>query len=165
MAITKEEWEAIAAELSRPHGRVELKCGEHIVSFQVELTKVLKYSIHTYVDGFWRGEWMDGKSEIGQEFFRRKECFARTPKEREAFIKAMGGSRCPKKYRDIANAKFVMHTYAWPSVTPLRQHYKKHHPDAEVIRIGYEPIEDDGTPLSGLKHTLSKLGLYEEDAS
>lgn len=165
MAISKEQWAEITAQLSHPHGKVELKCGEHTVLFRVEPARGLKYEITTYVNGEWRGEWMHPDSEMGQKFLHAKKFFAHSAKMRAALIKLHGGARCSKANRAEAEKKLVIHSVSWPSVTPLRQHYKKHHPDAEVIRIGYEPIEDDGTPLSGLKNTLSSMGLYEKEAS
>lgn len=165
MAISKEQWAAISEELSHPHGKVELKCGDDTVLFRVEPAKGLKHVITTYVNGEWRGEWMHPTSEVGRKFLNARKFFAHSAKMRAALIKVHGGARCSKANRADIEKKLVIHSVSWPSVTPLRQHYKKLHPDAEVIRIGYAPVEEDGTPLTGLKNTLSKMGLYEEEAS
>jgi hypothetical protein len=163
MAINKEQWKEITAQLSRHYGRVELKCGARSVIFRVEQVKGLKLGIITYVDGEWRGEWLREESEIGKLFLCRREQFAHGPKARAAYIKAMGGSRCPKKHRALAEVKIAFHDVMWPSPAALRRHYSKIHPDAELVSVGYMPKDLDGSPMEKLKNTLASMGLYQPD--
>jgi hypothetical protein len=163
MAITKAQWKEIAEQLSHPYGRVELKCGDRSVVLRVERTKALKYSIITYVDGEWRGEWLREESEIGKLFLYRRERYAHSLKAREAYIKAMGGKRCSKAHREIAEVKYAFHDIAWPSATPLRRHYTKKHPDAELIRLGHpsDGLSSNVNVENALGSSISSDGIDE----
>lgn len=83
--------------------------------------------------------------------------------KRADYIKAMGGKRCPKKYRDIAEKKYAYHDVLWSSPTALRRHYSELHPNAELLLIGYKPRESTNYPLDHLKNSLTAMGLYNDE--
>lgn len=73
MALTKDQWEQIEAQLSSIMGRVELICDGYKISAVIERIK-MTLVVAVYVDGYIRGEWVFNKdgSEIPLKFHQEK---------------------------------------------------------------------------------------------
>jgi hypothetical protein len=138
MGITKEQWKAIEDELSHPYGCCVLMCDGYRLSLEVRCVSRLRYGIHAFVNGVWKGEWvMNAECEETRRFMCPESRFVHTPKMRASLVKIYGGKRCPRdKLADI-NKKLTLYTPIWPSVTLLRRHLVKHNTSIELVRIGY----------------------------
>ncbi|MDD3276982.1 MAG: hypothetical protein PHP93_08040, partial [Kiritimatiellales bacterium] len=86
MKITKEQRAACAATLSGPWGRVKLLCDGYEVVLTVECYKPLKYRVMTYVNGFFKGEWISAEKTYPEQKFLRKSV---RPVYSAAFIRKM----------------------------------------------------------------------------
>lgn len=94
MKLTKEQKEELARELSTPWGHVRLNCDGTRVSLAVERYKGLSYRVMTYVEGFFKGEWMfvkSGASPAPEAKFLRKSVRPNvSPAKRAKLEKALG---------------------------------------------------------------------------
>ncbi|MBC7857991.1 MAG: hypothetical protein H7Z39_04265 [Burkholderiaceae bacterium] len=89
--LTKEQKDALAAELAMPWGRVALRCDGYEVSLVVERDKGLTYRVMTYVNGFFKGAWTKPKSEAPESKFLRKSVRPNcSPAKRKQMEKALG---------------------------------------------------------------------------
>jgi hypothetical protein len=141
MAITKQQWANIDKELSHPYGSVDLLCDGYRVSLRVERTAKLKYSIITYVNGVWRGDWTKGDAEEAKRFLRPVARYLHTEKYRKEVIQIYGGKRCKKADLERINKKITLWHVEWSSVTALRRHFEKNNISLEVVRIGQASVQ------------------------
>lgn len=137
MMITKEQWEEVENELSRPWGTVEMLIDGFKVSLRVERVKSLKYTIMTYVNGQFCGKWMNDDSDEGKRFFYPKSTFAYDTKHREELIKLYGGKRCPKAKIEEFNKKFIIKMPNWGNVKTMRRHFEKNNQSLELVKVGF----------------------------
>jgi hypothetical protein len=73
MKLTKEQKDELAQKLTSPWGRVELICDGYTVTLNVERYKALNFRIITYVNGQFKGEWINSKQSFPEQKFLRKE--------------------------------------------------------------------------------------------
>lgn len=75
MKLTKEQRADLVEKLSSPWGSASLVCDGHRVTLQVQREggNAIKYRVMTYVDGYFKGEWMNG--EAPEAKFLRKQVY------------------------------------------------------------------------------------------
>ncbi len=72
MKLTKEQKAKLVERLGHPWGSVSLVCDGDKVTLTVLPAKGLKFHIATYVNGWFRGEWMRSDSEAREQRYLRK---------------------------------------------------------------------------------------------
>lgn len=135
--ISKEEWEKIESMLTGAFGRVELSVDGFQVVLQIERVKNLKFGIVPYVNGEFRGSWLDTDNEIGKRFYRPVSRFLHTAKFRADLIKIYGGKRCPKSELDKINKKITFRDPVWTCPKKMRCHFVKSNKELALVKIGY----------------------------
>lgn len=97
MKLSKEQREKAIADLSHPWGNVVLMCDGYRVTLAVVLAKGMTYRVMTYVNGFFKGEWMFPKNECPEAKFLRKVVrLVCSPKHKQEMEKIMGKRRVAK---------------------------------------------------------------------
>lgn len=90
MKLSKEQKDQAIAKLSRPWGRVDLLCDGYQIALSVERSKGITYRVMTYINGFFKGEWMFAKDECPEQKFMRKSvrpaCSAKHKQEMEKLL-------------------------------------------------------------------------------
>lgn len=94
MKLSKEQKEALARELMTPWGRIELECDGYLVALRVERAKGMTYRVVTYVNGFFKGEWIctkGGAAPVPETKFLRKSVRPNiSPVKRKKLEKTLG---------------------------------------------------------------------------
>lgn len=72
MKLTKEQKGELIKELSLPWGRVGLRCDGDAIVLAVRQVKPLKFEIHTYINGWFKGEWMRADKPVREQRYLRK---------------------------------------------------------------------------------------------
>ncbi|MCW3479714.1 hypothetical protein OL229_09085 [Neisseriaceae bacterium JH1-16] len=72
MTLTTEQKQELINKLSTPWGSVHLLCDGSRIDLVVEPCKGLKYRVTTYVNGHWKGEWIDGSKSFPEQKFLNK---------------------------------------------------------------------------------------------
>ena len=72
MKLSKQEKDELIGKLSIPWGRQELLCDGFRITLQVERTSALNFRVMTYVNGVFKGLWIDEKNECPESKFLRK---------------------------------------------------------------------------------------------
>lgn len=72
MKLTREEKDLLAQKLSSPFGSVNLLCDGHKITLAVERSKGMTYRVMTYVDGYFKGVWMNPENNAPESKFLRK---------------------------------------------------------------------------------------------
>jgi hypothetical protein len=136
MAFTKEQWQVLEVQLSHPFGRIKLKCDGYEIEAIVERGKGLKLVIMVYIDGWFKGEWMDGKDERCLKFYREKRSYLYSSKTR-AKAKEMLCKRIPKDMREhyqrLNDKSFTWYTPYWPSANMFFRHIRKTCKEIELM--------------------------------
>ncbi len=139
---TAEQWEKIEAQLSNPFGKVELICDGYSIVATPRRVSPLKYEIMVYVDGFIRGEWIKGESEIPLKFHREQKRLVASKGMRAWYEKASKSRHFTKAEKEefAANAKKTLSlwTPGWTNAKSFIRHIKKTCQSIEVVTIGYE---------------------------
>jgi hypothetical protein len=91
MKLSKEQKEAVVADLSQLFGRATLRCDGYEVTLTVERFKGFKYRVMTYVNGSFNGKWCSPSSEAPESKFLRKQVQPTiSPAKRLKLEKALG---------------------------------------------------------------------------
>lgn len=141
MAVSKEQWAEIEAQLGRFMGCVELMCDGYKISAEVERNK-MTLVVSVYVDGYIRGEWIfnKGGSEIPLKFHQEKKRFVFGAKYRALLTKQSKSKFFSKDERDKAAAdakKTGSHWWPhWPNAKAFCRHIRKTCTSIEVVKIG-----------------------------
>jgi hypothetical protein len=72
MKLTKEQKEELIKTLSFPWGNVGLLCDGDKITLSVRQVKPLKFEIHMYVNGWFKGEWMQANKPVREQRYLRK---------------------------------------------------------------------------------------------
>lgn len=142
MAVSKEQWVEIEAQLSRIMGRVELVCDGYKITASIERDK-MKLVVTVYVDGYIKGEWIFNKegSEIPLKFHQEKKRFVFGAKYRALLAKQSKSKYFSKDERDKSAAdsiKTCSHYWPhWSNAKAFCRHIRKTCTTIEVVKIGY----------------------------
>jgi hypothetical protein len=116
MSFSKEQWQVIEEQLSFPYSQVKLKCDGYEVSAMVKKIKGLKFCVTVYVDGVYKGEWMDGKHEGPLKFHCKKRRYFLNGKRRQDCIRELS-----KRGTPAASKKCIKN--GWISITNTGCHF------------------------------------------
>lgn len=137
MSLSKEQWQVIEKQLSFPYSKVKLKCDEYEVSAVVEKIKGLKFCVTVYVDGVYRGEWMDGKHEQPLKFHRKMRRYFLNGKKRQYCIRELSKRGIPaaskKMYRKWLDQYHEYWVPFFPSARSFCRHIQKTCTNIELI--------------------------------
>ena len=128
--MTKEDWNKVKERWSNPYGCIKFKCDGYDVSLQAVIHK-LKLVHLVYINGWLKGEWMNGDCEEGRRFYRVKECFLHSAKDRAAAKKHLGKSAY-KRYN--YDKKFKSHHSDWSSFASFKKHLIANNKEIELIQ-------------------------------
>lgn len=129
--LDKDTKDRLIADLSYPYGRVELMCDGFKVALSVERAKKLNYRVMVYVDGCFKGEWLNPtKTFPEQKFYNRTESFLYTPKQRQMMLKdapvfGRKGSKERTDWEARANVKLTTIDSTFPSGRAAINHLLK----------------------------------------
>lgn len=141
MTISKEQWNQIEAELSRPFGNVDLVCDGYRVYATVGQVRILKYAVVVYVDGCIKGEWIKGEDERARKFYHEIKRFlypAKARAEAKVRAKTRGTSADLKEvFTHVAARQMSTWTPFWSNPRALCRHLRKTCASVEVVKIGY----------------------------
>ncbi|MEW5905123.1 MAG: hypothetical protein AB1722_12370 [Pseudomonadota bacterium] len=142
MAITKEQWEQIEANLSGVFGFVELVCDGYKINAQVQQDK-MKLVVSVYVDGIMKGEWIfnAANSEIPRKFHCEKKRPACGTIMRAWYLEQSKSRTWSKQERAdyAAKAKETTSTWLpyWTSAKAFCRHIRKTCTSIEIVKIGH----------------------------
>ncbi len=114
--LTKEQRAELAAKLDFPWGDVRLICDGHSVTLQVQrdACTAIRYSVMTYVDGYFKGEWMKGEAPEAK-FLRKQVRPLFSPAHRKAIEKIVGKRRFASQEYDNYRKTSTNYMPYWPN--------------------------------------------------
>lgn len=141
MAITKEQWAEIEAQLTGTLGRVELLCDGYRVNASIEYSK-MKLFVAVYVNGEIRGQWMHGEHEIPRKFHQEKKRFINSTKMRAWYTTQSKSDKLwtkeeRAKYAAQANKTLSHWMPWWTNAKAFCRHIRKTCTSIEIVKIGY----------------------------
>lgn len=91
MKLTREQKDRLAQTLTSPFGGVKLLCDGYQITLVVERFKGMRYRVMTYVDGHFKGEWVDPDNNAPESKFLHKMVIpACSPSRKREVEKALG---------------------------------------------------------------------------
>jgi hypothetical protein len=112
MKLTKEQKADLIENLSHPWGGVVLLCDGDEVALRVQPAKGLRYHVATYVNGWFRGEWMRADKPVReQRYLRKVEHSVFSPVKRAKAEKELGKRFVKKHMSD----KYTLYHGTWPN--------------------------------------------------
>ena len=128
--MNKDDWQKVHDWWgSNFYSYINLSVDDHKVSLQNIINKKnMTVEVVVYVDGVFKGEWTDKKSEIGNRFLRpvKKSCYSE--KELKERAKAFG------KRHDMAQQKyFEYNDPTWKSFASFKKHLTQHNKEIKLI--------------------------------
>lgn len=99
--ITKEQWAEIEKKLTGLFVSLTFQLGDFKVTVQKERYKENRYCLVVYIDGIWRGTWMEPDNDekygpVVKQVWRRRT-FALYPPKRKAELEKRIGKRQARK--------------------------------------------------------------------
>lgn len=141
MTITKEQWQGIETQLSGDFGRVKLRADGYEIAASIERLKPLKFCIAVYVDGYIKGEWMNGKDDRDLKFYHEKRGFVFSVKSRNDAKKKLLDRRLDKRirafYQNMVEGCYSVWEPYWTNPAAFCRHIRKSCTSIELIKIGY----------------------------
>jgi len=121
--MTKDEWLQVQDKLSHPWGSVKLTVDSYALTLQVRQIKPLKYTIMVYVDGEFKGEWMNGEADQAKRFLRPVKSYLYSPAKQKALLKGLSKAQAKIRAEFLCFDKTWCHYEPlWPSFGPLKRH-------------------------------------------
>ncbi|MCM2318088.1 MAG: hypothetical protein NDI93_02025 [Pseudomonas sp.] len=119
------DWDALKAQMDSSWGEMKLQCDQYEVVLQQQVSsKSRSWSTAVYVDGFFKGAWMEASKdgqplhEEARRFYRKVSKSLHTRKEIEGWRKAFGKREAAK----MEARKFVLFHPNWKSFNSLKKH-------------------------------------------
>lgn len=141
MTITKDQWADIERQLSGFLGRVELRCDGYEVVAAVKPVASLQMGIVVYVNGWIRGQWMNGETEEPRKFHREIKRYVWSAKSRAEAAKKMKSRHVSAELREIYRRRTTasVSTWApyWTNAKAFANRLRKTCTDISVVKIGY----------------------------
>lgn len=114
MKLTQEQKKKLIEQLSIPYGAVALRCDGYEIKLRVEAVKKLTYRVVTYVNGEWKGVWIDASRPCPeQKFLNKTERPFATPTQKAKAEKLFGKRAVAKD--PFYTKKLVSYDISWPS--------------------------------------------------
>lgn len=136
---TKEQWAAVEAELSSVFGSVEFRADGYTVRALVKPISPLKCGIAIYIDGWLRGEWVNGEAPEARKFLQEKKRYLHSAKAREEAKKQLR-KRLPGElkqlWRDTAEATISYWWPYWTSPKAMTRQWRETCTSIEIIKVG-----------------------------
>jgi hypothetical protein len=98
MKLTKEQRAELADELALPWGRVYLQCDGDKIALLVRQVRPLKFEVHMYINGWFKGEWMQADKPVREQRYLRKSVRQMYSAAVKAKAEKEAGKRFVKKY-------------------------------------------------------------------
>ena len=136
--MTKDEWLQVKNRLSHPWGSVTLMVDGYTLMLRVEQAKALKFEIMPYVNGEFKGTWMQKDSEEGKRFLRPVTIAAHKPAEKARLVKGMSKKMIKAIFGDRLDATFTVFLWGWPTFGPLQRHLIANNQVIELV--GDKPL-------------------------
>lgn len=119
--MTPAEWDRVESALGTIYGRgVMLDCDGYKLTLQVVPLKPLRWGIHIFVDGEFKGAWCSARnpSEEQRRFCRRID----RPLHSATDLAQVKRLFSAKQVRDMKAARFTYYAGLWPTFAPLKRH-------------------------------------------
>ena len=147
MSLTKAQWASIKDTLSVPWGVVKLDVDGYKVSLYVKRVKPLKYEIFPYVNGEFKGVWLNGDCEESKRFMRPMHVSLFKPSEKKAVLKHVSKKVAKEFYGDL-DKKFTVYQWGWANFDSMRRHLIANN---TVIELAQDEVQrGDESPPSSL---------------
>ena len=114
--LTKEQRAELAAKLASPWGDVRLVCDGRRITLQVqrEACTAIRYCVMTYIDGYFKGEWMKGEAPEAR-FLCKQVRPVFSPARRKAIEKIVGKRRFASQEYDGYRKTLTHYVPYWSS--------------------------------------------------
>lgn len=129
--LTNEQKALIEKRLASPYGRVEFLIDGFKVTAIVEPYKVRRWTVVVYVDGFWKGTFLEVGCDMQKRFYRLVKVSLFKPKEKAELIKKFG-KRKADEYFGLNKASH----YAvpdWTNVKAMLRHFEANNESVQWI--------------------------------
>lgn len=132
--MTKDEWLQVQDKLSHPWGSVKLMVDGYALTLQVQQIKPLKYVVTVFVNGVYKGEWMNGEADEAKRFCRPVKKSVWSPAKKKAVLKGLSKAEAKRavEYLDL-NKTWTHWDVWWPSFGPLKRHLILNNKSIEIV--------------------------------
>lgn len=129
--LTKEQKSLILSELNYPYGKVKLQCDNDIITLTVEQTKPLKFEICVYVNGSFKGIWLNPDEQHPEQkyLYVRTKCFLKED-QKKFYLKKIGKKGLDEK---IKEATYTLYYAFFPNAKMAISHLCKVCENIEII--------------------------------
>lgn len=125
--MTPEDWKYMDEQLRTLFGSVALQCDGYEVSFRLQQFGQFKNAIFFWVNGAFRGEWLNKDCEERRRFCRASTKHLFSEKERKQ-LKRCGSENWDKAY--------TQYHWDWTSFRALKRHLIANNKSITLIREG-----------------------------
>lgn len=142
MKLTKEQKAELQQKLSYPWGRVNLLCDGDRITLAVVQGKALKFFVVTYINGWFRGEWMLADKPAREQRYLRKVVRPFWSAAKRAQLEKELGKRWVKKH---CSKTYTYFDAKWSSGKAAIAHLSKVCESVEIDRDGELEVSVDKT--------------------
>lgn len=133
--MKKEDWAYVEEVLSGVYRSIKLRVDGAVVTFQRTLVRKNQIGICTYVDGWFKGIWLNPADNHPEtQYLRPYSRLMYSAKTRNS-MKALSKKRLKEMELD-PNARHSYVSFYWHSVSSIRKHYEKTFKSIELILPG-----------------------------
>jgi len=136
MPLSKPQWEVIEKSLAYPFGAVNLRCDGYEIAAHVQQSK-MKLFVMVYVDGEFKGAWLDGKDDRCIKFCQKKIKHILNSSEKKKALEASRMRSLSKEdramFKEAAEKNFEYWVPYWTSPKAFCRHIRKTCKSIEII--------------------------------
>ena len=132
--MTSEEWKRAELNLNPLLGHVDFLIDGYNVSVAMIRTSKTKYSYMVYVDGTFKGKWMNEDCEIRRRFYYEGKQTLLTPQKKAKLIKECGKRSVERFIKENPERCYI--TFYRPyfeSFKSLKQHFTKNNTSITLV--------------------------------
>lgn len=130
--MKKEDWDFVDKALSGTFGSIDLRVDGAVVTFQRKITRKNQLGIVTYVNGWFKGIWLDLKAGHPEtQHLRLCSRLLHSAKSRD-LMKQLSKKRL-KEMKFDPDARIHYVSFCWHSVSSIRKHYEKTFKSIELV--------------------------------
>jgi len=119
--VTAEDWKKVEAALSGPFGRASFTVDGYALTLEVKQVKPLKFAVMVYVNGWFKGEWLQKDCEERRRFYCPKTGRVFSAASKARLTKGLS-KRAIAQYHPNIDKTFSYWLPCWSSFGPLKRH-------------------------------------------
>lgn len=127
--MTADQWKKVEEKLKHIYGNVKLKCDGYEVSLALRQVSQFRNAIVVYINGEFRGKWLNEDCEERRRFFScKKRCATNTNELKKLGVRS---KKEIQKYKEMAT--YNEYASGWTNFKAMKKHFETNNKSIELL--------------------------------